>query len=577
MVEPLWRRLGAHVVSGGVDVGVWAPRASAVSVIGDFCDWDRDAHPLTRDGDGTWRAHVPGLGPGEIYQLSVRDAHGTWQDHADPLARRAQIPPQRGSVVEVSTHVWQDEEWMRSRASRRPHAEPMTTYEVHLGSWRRGLTYRQLAEQLVPYVADLGFSHVELMPLTEHPYHGSWGYQVSGYFAPTARHGTPDDLRSLVDAFHAAGIAVVLDWVPGHFPRDEWALARFDGEPLYEPPEAALHPEWGTLPFDLSRPQVREFLVASALYWLEELHVDGLRVDAVETILFPPHAGGAVDPAAVELLRELNVACHAAHPGIAMIAEDASTFPDVTRPVDAGGLGFGFKWSLGWMHDTLRYLVEDPLWRQNHHGLMTLPMTYAEREHWILPLSHDEVVHGKGPLLDRFPGDESARAATLRALLAWQWAHPGRPLVFMGTELGQTREWVHRRSLDWEHADPGVAALVRDLNTTHRAHPALWAGDHAVEGFRWLLQHEASSNVLAFVREHAGPDGTDVVVVVANLAGVDHDASVVPLPSSGRWTVVVSTADPAYGGPGGPSSVTAGEPIHLPALSTLWLVPEGGP
>lgn len=597
----LWQRLGAHVIDAGVHFAVWAPRATSVAVIGDFNDWDGRADPLVLGTDGVWSRTVSGIGDGELYQFEIITAEGQRLIKSDPVARSTQLQPQRSSIVHTSRHVWTDDAWLARRAGRSPRDEPMSIYEVHLGSWRRGRSYRQLATELVDYVREMSFTHVELMPVMEHPFTGSWGYQVSGYFAPTSRYGDPDDLRRLIDAMHGAGIGVILDWVPAHFPTDDWALARFDGQSLYEPAEYERHPEWGTLTFDFTRREVVEFLIADALFWLEEFHADGLRVDAVASMLYldysrgkgewkPNRFGGNENLEAVEFLKELNTACHGAHAGISMIAEDSTAWPGVTAPVAEGGLGFDIKWNLGWMHDTLRYLHEDPIARQHHHRDMTWSMSYAHTDNFLLPLSHDEVVHGKGSLLRKMPGDRAEQLATLRAYFGFMWAHPGKHLVFMGSELGQDREWSERRSLDWELLeDPrhgGLQRYVRDLNAAYAARPALWAGDYDPAAFRWIEPDDKYHNVFSFLR--TAPDGS-TLVCIANFAGIDHPTYDVGLPSTGSWTRVLDSAATTYGGTGAggdtdviaeglahqgcPASAT----IRLPALSTLWLTTRAAP
>ena len=598
VADGAWRIFGAHVEGEGVRFAVWAPHATAVGVIGDFNDWIGDADPLTRDDQGIWHGTVEGIGEGELYQFDITAANGDHLIKSDPFARFAQLQPQRSSVVHLSTYEWADDDWMAARPSRKPHAEPMSIYEVHLGSWKRNLSYRELAVELVAYVQDLGFTHIEFMPVMEHPFVGSWGYQVTGFFAPTSRHGDPDDFRALVDAMHQAGIGVIIDWVPAHFPKDEWALGRFDGQSLYEPAEFDEHPDWGTYTFDFGKREVRNFLHANALYWLEEFHVDGLRVDAVASMLYldysrgkgqwkPNHLGGRENLDAISFLEELNVLCHRRHPGIAMIAEDSTAWTGVTTPVHEGGLGFSFKWNLGWMHDTLNYLHEDPIARQHHHRQMTFAMVYAHSDNYLLPLSHDEVVHGKGSLVRKMPGDRAEQLANLRSYLAFMWAHPGKQLLFMGSEFGQDREWSEKRSLDWdlldEAAHAGVQQLVRDLNTAYRDHRALWETDYERSAFRWIEPNDNLHNVFSFVRF----DSTGrPLVCISNFAGVDHDAYDVGLPWSGTWTSVINTSARAYGGndPGAGKAVIAddmahqGYPasatVHLPALGTIWLTSE---
>src|SRR5712692_375896 len=463
--EELWRVLGARVRPklGGTSFAVWAPNAGGVRVIGDFNHWDGRAHPMrSLGGSGVWELFLPGVGSGVRYKYEICGLDGSWHRKADPMASWAETPPATASVVFESGYQWSDRDWMAARADRDPLREPMSIYEVHLGSWRPGLSYAELAEALVGYVRERGFTHVEFLPVAEHPYGGSWGYQVTSYYAPSARFGSPDDFRHLIDKLHQAGIGVLVDWVPAHFPRDEWALARFDGTQLYEhsDPHRGEHPDWGTLIFDYGRREVRNFLVANAVYWLEEFHVDGLRVDAVASMLYldysrkpgqwtPNVLGGRENLDAISFLQEVNATCYKRNPGIVMIAEESTAWPGVTRPVHLGGLGFGLKWNMGWMHDTLSYLAHDPVYRRYHHNEITFSLIYAFSENFILPLSHDEVVHGKGSLLGKMPGDEWKRFAGLRALLAYMWAHPGKKLLFMGGELGQAQEWSHDRSLDW--------------------------------------------------------------------------------------------------------------------------------
>ncbi len=482
----------------------------------------------------------------------------------------------------------------------------MSVYEVHLGSWRPGLSYLELADQLTRYVTELGFTHVEFMPVAEHPYGGSWGYQVTSYYAPSARFGTPDEFRALVDRLHQAGIGVLLDWVPAHFPRDTWALARFDGTPLYEhaDPRRGEHPDWGTLIFDYGRKEVRNFLVANARYWLEEFHADGLRVDAVASMLYldysredgewaPNAAGGRENLDAVALLREVNATCYRRHPGIMMIAEESTAWPGVTQPVHLGGLGFGLKWNLGWMHDTLAYLARDPVFRHYHHNELTFSMMYAYTENFVLPLSHDEVVHGKGSLLGKMPGDEWRKFAGLRALLAYMWAHPGKQLLFMGSEFGQAAEWSEQAGLDWAALggprQAGLQQLVIDLNEAYRASPAVWADDFSPDGFGWIDANDAAGNVVSFLRYAAGGEradrGAGVIACVANFAGEPHLDYRIGLPRAGRWREVINTDADAYGGSGvGNMGVLEAvpEPWHglpasavlaVPPLGVLWLAP----
>lgn len=606
--ERLWEVLGAHVrrydgPAGqvvGTSFAVWAPRARGVRVKGDFNGWDGREHPMRQLGtSGVWELFVPAVGKGARYKLAVLGADGVWRDKADPMATYAQVPPETASVVFESEYAWSDADWMTARADARHHDRPMSVYEVHLGSWRRGRSYAELAEELTAYVVETGFTHVELLPVMEHPFGGSWGYQVTSYFAPTSRFGDPDGFRLLVDRLHQAGIGVIVDWVPAHFPKDEFALARFDGTPLYEDPNPTRgeHPEWGTYVFDFGRREVRNFLVANALYWLEEFHVDGLRVDAVASMLYldysrepgqwtPNVHGGRENLEAVQFLQELNATVYKRVPGAVTIAEESTSWPGVTRATDADGLGFGLKWNMGWMHDSLGYLRADPVHRSHVHGQMTFSLVYAWSENYVLPLSHDEVVHGKGSLLRKMPGDRWQQLATLRAYLAYMWAHPGKQLLFMGGELGQEAEWAEARELDWwllDHPEHrGVRDLVRDLNALYVATPALWSRDHEPDGFTWIDANDASRNVFAFVRWAA--DG-EPLVCLTNFAAVPHHGYRVGLPRSGRWQEVVNTDAEAYAGAGvgnlgevrAEAVEHAGQPasaeLVIPPLATLWLRP----
>ena len=520
--EELWQVLGAHVRElgpvSGTAFAVWAPNARGVRITGDFSYWDGRAFPMRSLGSsGVWELFVPGVGDGTRYKYAVCGQDEVWRDKADPMANATELAPATASVVFTSRHAWEDADWVTARRQRDPVREPMSIYEVHLGSWRPGLTYRELAVQLTDYVTELGFTHVEFLPVAEHPFGGSWGYQVTSYYAPTSRFGSPDDFRYLVDALHQAGIGVLLDWVPGHFPRDEWALARFDGTPLYEhaDPRRGEQPDWGTYVFNFGRTEVRNFLVANAVYWLEEFHVDGLRVDAVASMLYldysrkdgewvPNAYGGRENLDAISFLQEANATCYKRVPGITMIAEESTSWPGVSRPVYLGGLGFGFKWNMGWMHDTLNYLSHDPIYRQFHHNEMTFSLIYAFSENFILPLSHDEVVHGKGSLVGKMPGDQWRKFAGLRSLLAYMWAHPGKQLLFMGSEFGQVSEWSADNGLDWwildYDAHRGVQRLSGDLNAIYRRNPALWQLDNSRDGFSWIDANDALGNTLSFLR-----------------------------------------------------------------------------
>jgi 1,4-alpha-glucan branching enzyme len=610
--EQLWQVLGAHVRRypgrmgdvTGTSFAVWAPNAQAVRVVADFNHWDGRGHAMRSLGStGVWELFVPGAGAGTRYKFEILGRDGHWRQKADPLARGTEVPPSTASMVVESGHEWGDADWMTARARRDPHTGPMSVYEVHLGSWRVGLGYRELAEELVDYVTSTGFTHVELMPVMEHPFGGSWGYQVTGYFAPTSRFGHPDDFRYLVDRLHQAGIGVILDWVPAHFPKDAWALARFDGEALYEYPDPRKgeHPDWGTLVFDYGRKEVRNFLVANALYWLEEFHVDGLRVDAVASMLYldysraadawiPNRYGGREHLEAIEFLQEVNATAYKRVPGIVTIAEESTAWPGVTRPTHLGGLGFGMKWNMGWMNDSLGYVHEDPVHRQYHHHRMTFSLMYAFSENFVLPVSHDEVVHGKGSLLRKMPGDRWQQLANVRAFLAYMWAHPGKQLLFMGSEIGQEAEWSEARSLDWWLLDQPVHAglldMVRDLNRVYAETPALWELDSDPAGFEWIDANDTVHNVFSFVRK--GSDGTPLVCLV-NFAGAPHEGYRVGLPLGGAWDEVVNTDAERYGGSGvgNLGRVHAedvewhGRPhsavLRVPPLGALWLRPAQGP
>jgi 1,4-alpha-glucan branching enzyme len=608
----MWRVLGSHVREHqgvlGVSFAVWAPNARSVRVVGDFNLWDGRHHPMRSLGSsGVWELFVPSVEVGTRYKYGLLTADGHLLLKADPLAFAAEVPPGTSSVVCESTYRWQDDEWLARRDATDHMAEPMSVYEVHLGSWRRvphdddrPLTYRELAEQLPDYVAELGFTHVELMPVAEHPFGGSWGYQVSSYFAPTSRFGSPDDFRALVDALHQRGIGVIVDWVPAHFPRDEWALARFDGTALYEheDPRKGAHPDWGTLVFNFGRNEVRNFLIANALYWVEELHIDGLRVDAVASMLYldysrkagewvPNEFGGRENLEAVAFLKEMNEEVYGRHPGVMTIAEESTAWPAVSRPTYVGGLGFGFKWNMGWMHDTLDYFSKEPIHRRYHHNSLTFGLLYAFTENFVLPLSHDEVVHGKGSLLNKMPGDRWQQLANLRSLYAWMWAHPGKQLLFMGSELAQEREWSHDRSLDWHLLDDGghrgVHDLVRCLNGIYQGQPALWERDFAPDGFQWIDAGDVENNVLSFLRRSA--DGSQVLACVANLSPVPRYAYRIGLPVGGQWREVLNTDALGFGGSGVGNAGEAwagdnswhGQPFStemtLPPLAVVWLTP----
>ncbi|MFD4233026.1 1,4-alpha-glucan branching enzyme [Streptomyces sp. NPDC058542] len=609
--EQLWRALGAepmeHQGVAGTRFTLWAPNARGVRITGDFNYWDGTGFPMRSLGStGVWELFLPGVGEGALYKYDICRPDGSHTVRADPMARRTEVPPATASIVTASHHAWQDADWMAHRGDRPVHEAPFSVYEVHLASWRPGLTYRQLAEQLPAYVKDLGFTHVELMPVSEHPFGGSWGYQVTGFYAPTSRMGTPDDFRFLVDALHRAGIGVIMDWVPAHFPRDDWALAEFDGRPLYEhsDPQRAAHPDWGTLEFDYGRTEVRNFLVANATYWCEEFHIDGLRVDAVASMLYldysreegqwsPNEFGGRENLDAVAFLQEMNATVYRRNPGVVTIAEESTAWDGVTRPTDGGGLGFGLKWNMGWMHDSLQYIAKEPIHRKYHHDEMTFSMVYAYSENYVLPISHDEVVHGKQALVAKMPGDWWQQRANHRAYLGFMWAHPGKQLLFMGQEFAQGAEWSEGHGPDWWLLDPsyeasgdhrGVRDLVGDLNAVYGAVPALWQRDTVPEGFCWVDGGAAEDNVFAFLRYDA--DGSPLLAVSHFSPAVRSDYRLgVPETGTEGWVEVLNTDAARYGGGdvrneeplkaeavpahGRPCSIS----LTLPPLATVWFRP----
>ncbi|MFH9238960.1 1,4-alpha-glucan branching enzyme [Streptomyces anulatus] len=609
--EELWRALGAepmeHQGVAGTRFTLWAPNARGVRITGDFNYWDGTGFPMRSLGStGVWELFLPGVGEGALYKYDICRPDGSHTVRADPMARRTEVPPATASIVTASHHEWQDADWMAHRGDRPVHEAPFSVYEVHLASWRPGLTYRQLAEQLPAYVKDLGFTHVELMPVSEHPFGGSWGYQVTGFYAPTSRMGTPDDFRFLVDALHRAGIGVIMDWVPAHFPRDDWALAEFDGRPLYEhsDPQRAAHPDWGTLEFDYGRTEVRNFLVANATYWCEEFHIDGLRVDAVASMLYldysredgqwsPNEFGGRENLDAVSFLQEMNATVYRRNPGVVTIAEESTAWDGVTRPTDGGGLGFGLKWNMGWMHDSLQYIAKEPIHRKYHHNEMTFSMVYAYSENYVLPISHDEVVHGKQALVAKMPGDWWQQRANHRAYLGFMWAHPGKQLLFMGQEFAQGAEWSEGHGPDWWLLDPsyeasgdhrGVRTLVGDLNAVYGAVPALWQRDTVPEGFSWVDGGAAEDNVFAFLRYDA--DGSPLLAVSHFSPAVRSDYRLgVPETGTEGWVEVLNTDAARYGGgdvrneePLKAEAVPAhGRPcsilLTLPPLATVWFRP----
>jgi len=623
--QEIYRHMGAHarVVDGvpGTSFSVWAPAARRVSVVGDFNGWDGRLHAMRRMGHGVWEIFLPEVGEGAIYKYEVKTAHGLIALKTDPYAHAMELRPNNASKVTVRRHEFQDEAWMEARRTSHPRNKPMSIYEMHLGSWRRlpgkaqdggqrrWMTYRELAESLPEYLDELGFTHVELMPVMEHPFDGSWGYQVSGYFAPTSRYGDPDDLRYLIDRLHQKGIGVILDWPPAHFPKDAWALGRFDGTALYEhlDPRLGEHKEWNTYVFNYGRNEVRNFLIASALYWIDEFHVDGLRVDAVASMLYldygakgphewvPNQFGGRENLEAVSFLRELVDRVHDRFPGTIVCAEESTAWPAVTTPTYLGGLGFDFKWNMGWMHDTLNYWKQDPVYRVFHHNLLTFGIMYAWSERFLLPLSHDEVVHLKKSLLSKMPGDHWQMLANLRALFGYMWAHPGKKLLFMGAELGQFSEWSETAELDWGllslPGHVGLQRMLKDLNAAYRRYPAMYELDDQPAGFRWIDANDSLQSVVSFIRYADGagsqesPKGIHVVFI-ANLTPVPRVGYRIGVPRRCGYLEVINSDATEYGGSGmGNMGRVEAEalPSHgfaqslvltLPPLSVLWFVPE---
>lgn len=570
----LWHKLGSHVIfrdgQHGTQFSVWAPSACRVELIGDFNSWTgQDMSPL---GDsGIWTLFVPGLGKGTLYKYRVHGPlDGYRAEKADPYARCSEVPPKTASVVWNDEFTWNDDQWMRQRAGRNSHTAPMSIYELHLGSWRRvpedgnrSLTYREMAPQLVEYVHKLGFTHVEFMPVMEHPFAGSWGYQVTGYFAPTRRFGDPEDLKYLIDQLHQAGIGVILDWVPSHFPTDEFGLGYFDGTHLYEHADArqGFHPDWQSFIFNYGRNEVRSFLLSSAVYWLREFHADGLRVDGVASMLYldysrkegewiPNEYGGRENIEAIRLVRDINAACYAEEPNTQMIAEESTAWGGVSHPIESGGLGFGMKWDMGWMHDTLQYFQREAVHRSYHHGELTFRAIYALNENFVLPLSHDEVVHGKGSLINRMPGDDWQKFANLRLLFSYMWTMPGKKLLFMGGEFAQWLEWNHDSSLSWDltqydrHAQ--VQDLVGRLNELYRSVPALHARDYEASGFEWVRIHDSANSILSYLRR--GHGDRDWVLVVANFTPVPREHYRLGVPVGGLWDEVFNSDAAIFGG-----------------------------
>jgi 1,4-alpha-glucan branching enzyme len=607
--EEIYQKLGAHMRkigrTTGVAFAVWAPHAEGVSVVGDFNGWDGRFNQMRMLGDsGVWELLIPDLGPGALYKFEIRARRGLPFLKADPYAQYTEVPPNTSSIVYESQYKFGDAKWIKERAGREQFREPLSIYEVHFGSWRRMIeegnrpfNYREMAEALADYVTEIGFTHVEFLPLKEHPYGPSWGYQVSYYYAPSARYGTPDDLRYLIDHLHQRGIGVIMDWVPAHFPKDAWALGRFDGSALYEhlDPRKGEHPDWGTYIFNYGRNEVRNFLIANALYWFKEFHLDALRVDAVASMLYldysrkegewaPNKFGGRENLEAISFLKELNEVTHRACPGTMMIAEESTAWPSVSHPVYAGGLGFDFKWNMGWMHDTLKYFHTDPLFRGGNHNALTFGLLYAWSENFILPFSHDEVVHMKGSLLNKMPGSVEQKFANLRALYAYMWCHPGKKLLFMGGEFGQWREWTETESLDWHLLEDGlhrgVENLVRDLNKIYASRNSLWEVDGQPAGFEWLDVDNASENIVAFLRK-SSQTGNEIICV-GNFSALSKEGYRLALPKAGDYRLILNTDAGVYNGSNKSiaGSITAEETalhgrqysasIDLPPLTTLW-------
>ena len=604
-----YEKLGAHPGKlgrvAGVSFAVWAPGAAGISVVGDFNGWDGRLHQMRRlGGSGVWEIFIPELAAGALYKYEIRGRRGLPFLKADPYANYTEVPPNTSSVVHETSYEFRDSTWMQQRANREHYRLPLSIYEVHFGSWRRvaeeenrPFTYRELAPVLADYVLQMGFTHVEFLPLKEHPYGPSWGYQVSNYYAPSARYGTPDDLRYLIDHLHQRGIGIIMDWVPAHFPKDAFALARFDGSALYEhlDPRKGEHPDWGTYIFNYGRNEVRNFLLANAIYWCREFHVDGLRVDAVASMLYldysrkegqwvPNEFGGRENLEAISLLKELNEVVHRECPGVMMIAEESTSWPMVSHPVYAGGLGFDFKWNMGWMHDTLKYFQTDPFFRAGNHNALTFGLLYAWSENFILPFSHDEVVHMKGALLNKMPGDEWQKFANLRALYGYMWAHPGKKLLFMGGEFGQWREWNETESLDWHLLEKpvhkGILTLIEDLNQSYMKHAELWEADSDPSGFRWIEVDNAAENIVAFSR--ISPATGRQLICIANFSPVVREGYRLGLPRAGEYKQILNTDGEEYcgGGFGVVTSVTSEQIPHkdfewsatftMPPLATMW-------
>lgn len=609
----LYQKLGSHIVTHegqhGTHFAVWAPNAQEVSVVGNFNFWNEKSHYLNHrnDGSGIWEGFIPGVGQGTLYKYSILAPDGRRLSKGDPFARFWEIPPNTASIVWDAKYEWQDKKWLNQRKKKAGKPQPYSVYEVHLGSWKKtkggfnSLSYKELADELVPYVSEMGFTHVELMPVAEHPYFPSWGYQVTGYFAPTSRFGVPEDLKYLIDKFHEAGIGVLLDWVPSHFPYDAHGLADFDGTHLYDhaDPRKGFHPDWKSAVFNHGRWEVRSFLISNALFWLDEYHIDGLRVDAVASMLYldysreegqwiPNEFGGNENIDSVVFLKEFNEMVHRDFPDVITIAEESTAWPGVSKPVELGGLGFDQKWMMGWMHDTLKYVQYDPLYRKHHHHELTFSLVYAFSEKFMLPLSHDEVVHGKGPLIDKMPGSEWDRFAGLRLMFGYMWTHPGSHLLFMGGEFGQTSEWNIERGLEWWLLEydyhKGVQAWIKDVNHFYKDSKALYEKQFEEGGFEWIEHADYANSVLTYVRRGNGK--RDFVVVACNFTPVLREGYRFGVPGGGSWKEVLNSDDEKYGGKGhsNPKPIKAdlkeshgrkhSIAVNLPPLSTVVFKPS---
>jgi 1,4-alpha-glucan branching enzyme len=607
----LYEKMGAHLakVNGteGAFFSVWAPHADAVSVIGDFNGWDENKHPLILiEGFGVWTAFIPSANKGQKYKFAIRPRGSSRRIHkADPYALYAEVPSKTASIIWDLDYSWSDQKWMENRRHTQSMDQPFSIYEMHLGSWRRKdgafLSYRELSEVLPDYLTEQGFTHVEFLPIMEHPFYGSWGYQITSYFAPTSRYGTPQDFMSLVDSLHKKNIGVFLDWVPSHFPTDDYALARFDGSPLYEysDPQKAYHPDWKSLIFDYGKNEVRSFLISNAMYWLKYFHIDGLRVDAVASMLYldysrkagewqPNRYGGHENIEAIDFLKVLNKALYGNFPDVQIIAEESTAWPMVSRPTYIGGLGFGMKWDMGWMHDTLSYFSHDSIYRKYHQNLLTFRMIYAFSENFVLSLSHDEVVHGKRSLLEKMPGDEWQKFANLRCLYSLLYAQPGKKLLFMGGEFGQIREWNHEAELDWPLLERplhrGLQKLLRDLNHVYTQEPALHKNDFRAEGFQWLDHSDADQSVISFFRKLTEKD---LVLAVFNLTPIPRENYILGVPQSGTWRTLINSDSSLYGGSGnfqfveiktevrGSHGYDQSLKFHLPPLAAIYLRWQG--